>query len=132
MKTFDADDKNLPDVIEYIKSPLKEELSLALQNKIELAVEEIFVNIAHYAYEGNDGQVKVTTKVLENPKRLCIEFIDDGIQFNPLEKPDPDISLKAEDREIGGLGIFLTKKFMDKIEYRYENGNNILTIEKNL
>ncbi|MCR5496137.1 MAG: ATP-binding protein [Treponema sp.] len=132
MKTFDADDKNLPDVIEYIKSPLKEELSLALQNKIELAVEEIFVNIAHYAYEGKNGQVKVTTKVLENPKRLCIEFIDDGIQFNPLEKPDPNISLKAEDREIGGLGIFLTKKFMDKIEYRYENGNNILTIEKNL
>lgn len=132
MKTFDADDKNLPDVIEYIKSPLKEELSLALQNKIELAVEEIFVNIAHYAYEGKNGQVKVRTKVLENPKRLCIEFIDGGIQFNPLEKPDPNISLKAEDREIGGLGIFLTKKFMDKIEYRYENGNNILTIEKNL
>lgn len=132
MKTFDADDKNLPDVIEYIKSPLKEELSLALQNKIELAVEEIFVNIAHYAYGGKNGQVKVTTKVQENPKRLCIEFIDGGIQFNPLEKPDPDISLKAEDREIGGLGIFLTKKFMDKIEYRYENGNNILTIEKNL
>lgn len=132
MKTFDADDKNLPDVIEYIKSPLKEELSLALQNKIELAVEEIFVNIAHYAYEGKNGQVTVTTKIQENPKRLCIEFIDGGIQFNPLEKPDPDISLKAEDREIGGLGIFLTKKFMDKIEYRYENGNNILTIEKNL
>lgn len=131
-KTFEADDKNLAEVIEFVKSPVQDELSLEIENKVELAVEEIFVNVAHYAYGENTGTVTITSSLETEPKRLCVEFCDQGIPFDPLAKPDPDITLSAEDRKIGGLGIFLTKKFMDKVEYRYENGSNILYFEKNL
>ena len=79
-----------------------------------------------------EGKVKIVSQLKDNPERLCIEFSDQGVPFNPLEKPDPDITLSAEERNIGGLGIFLTKKFMDKVEYRFENGSNILYIEKKL
>ncbi len=131
-KTFEADDKNLAEVIEFVKSPVQDELTLEIENKVELAVEEIFVNIAHYAYGENTGTVTITSSLATEPKRLCVEFCDQGIPFDPLAKPDPDITLGAEERKIGGLGIFLTKKFMDKVEYRYENGSNILYFEKNL
>ena len=131
-KTFEADDKNLAEVIEFVKSPVQDELTLEIENKVELAVEEIFVNVAHYAYGENTGTVTITSSLTTEPKRLCVEFCDQGIPFDPLAKPDPDITLGAEERKIGGLGIFLTKKFMDKVEYRYENGSNILYFEKNL
>ncbi len=131
-KTFEADDKNLAEVIEFVKSPVQDELTLEIENKVELAVEEIFVNVAHYAYGENTGTVTITSSLETEPKRLCVEFCDQGIPFDPLAKPDPDITLSAEDRKIGGLGIFLTKKIMDKVEYRYENGSNILYFEKNL
>ena len=101
--------------------------------KIDVAAEEIFVNIAHYAYKeklaaGVSGQVWITC-TYEN-ELLTVIFRDKGVPFNPLARPDPDITLSAEDRSIGGLGIFLTKKYMDKVEYKYENDENVLTLKK--
>ena len=57
--------------------------------------------------------------------------MDNGAEYDPLEKEDPDVTLSAEDRQIGGLGIFMVKKIMDEVDYRYENGKNVLTLRKN-
>ena len=97
-----------------------------------VAVEEIFVNIAHYAYGGTPGEAVIGLDIVPDPKCCRIVFRDKGIPYNPLEKADPDITLSAEERQIGGLGIYMVKQSMDKVEYRYEDGCNILTIEKYL
>lgn len=99
---------------------------------LDVAVEEIFVNIAHYAYPEHDGQVTVRCCVEENPLRITIQFVDSGKPFNPLAKPDADITLSAEERSIGGLGILMVKKSMDTVDYAYEDGKNVLTIQKNI
>lgn len=101
--------------------------------QIEIAVEELYVNIARYAYRPvGDGYAAVRCEVLKDPLRVVIQFLDDGIPYNPLEKPDPDITKDADEREIGGLGIFMVKQSMDGIDYSYENGKNILTIRKTI
>ena len=98
------------------------------QNNIRIAVEEIFVNIASYAFPNGEGDVSVS--VIADSDKLSIEFCDSGIPYNPLDKADPDISMSADEREIGGLGIYMVKQMMDDVRYRYEDGKNILTIEK--
>lgn len=102
--------------------------------QIELAVEEIFVNIASYAYHPEVGQAEICVGVdaRDGPPTVRIQFLDSGRPFNPLEKPDADTTLAAEERGIGGLGILLAKKNMDDISYSYENEKNILTIRKKL
>ena len=99
-------------------------------NQIHLAVEEIFVNIVQYAYKDKVGICTIT--IDDNEDNIDFVFEDNGIQFNPLEKELPDVTLPSDKREIGGLGIFLIEKTMDKIEYKYENGKNILKISKKL
>ena len=98
----------------------------------ELSVEEIFINIAHYAYPDGKGFVLLSGEIMKDPKGLKMEFVDQGIPFDPLAKDDPDTSLGAEERSIGGLGIFMVKKNMDAMEYRYEDGKNHLTMVKNV
>ena len=120
-----ANDESMQTVNDFIHSLLPESCDEMLLNQIDLAVEEIFINIAHYS--GSDQAIikaEFTDNVLE------ITFIDKGRPFNPLARPDPDITLKAEEREIGGLGIFLTKKFMDSVSYEYKEGMNCLRIIK--
>ncbi|MDR3295046.1 MAG: ATP-binding protein [Clostridiales Family XIII bacterium] len=102
------------------------------QIQIDLAVEEIFVNIARYAYGSEGGDAVVSYELMEDPLRMRIRFQDEGVPYNPLLKEDPDISLSAEKRPVGGLGIFLVKKLMDQMEYRRENGRNILTVTKKI
>ena len=97
-----------------------------------LAVEEIFVNISSYAYHPEVGQAEVGVDIDGDPPTVTIRFLDQGRPFNPLEKPDADITLSAQDREIGGLGILLIKKIMDQVDYTYENGKNILIIKKEI
>jgi sigma-B regulation protein RsbU (phosphoserine phosphatase) len=97
------------------------------KNKIKIAMDEIISNVARYAYEDKEG--RVTIKVDTNDS-LKITVIDNGIPYNPLEKEDPDITLPAEDRGIGGYGIYLVKKIMDEIEYEYKDNQNILTMKK--
>jgi anti-sigma regulatory factor (Ser/Thr protein kinase) len=103
-----------------------------LRFKLRLSVEEAVENVVRYAYDGGIGWLEVGTDLDHDSLVLTIELRDAGVPFNPLEKPDPDVTLPAEDRDIGGLGIFLCKKMMDNISYRYQDGNNILTMEKKI
>ena len=128
-----ADDKNLETVLDFIHKLLPPDCETDLMYKIDVAAEEIFVNIAHYAYKdklpaGEFGQALITCTYED--ELLTIVFRDQGVPFNPLDRPDPDITLSAEDRSIGGLGIFLTKKCMDSVEYNYLDGKNVLTLRK--
>ena len=126
-----ASDENLPVVLEQVEELLVQDgCDAMVQMQIVMAAEELFVNIAHYAYEGQPGEAVIKLRFLENPHRFCMVFRDKGVPYNPLEHEDPDITLSAEDRQIGGLGIYLIKQTMDSIEYAYEEGENVLKIEK--
>ena len=100
--------------------------------QISVATDEIVTNIAMYAYAPGSGELTVCFAFDEEHRAAEITFIDEGIPFDPLKKEDPDVTLSAEKRQIGGLGIFLVKKTMDGMEYRRENGCNILTIRKRI
>ena len=102
------------------------------QTSIDIAVEELFVNIASYAYDSGIGTAIVQVTVNEEPLSVEITFIDNGKQYDPLAKPDPDTTLSVKQRKKGGLGIFMVKKSMDDVIYEYKEGKNILTIKKNL
>lgn len=103
------------------------------KTKICLAFEEIFVNIVNYAYPNTkEGMVTVKYGINEGTGVFHMIFIDDGVPYNPLVKRDPDVTLSAEKRNIGGLGIFLCKNFLDKMEYVYENNQNVLITEKKI
>ena len=105
---------------------------MKIQMQIDIAVEEIFVNIANYAYAPEIGTATVRVEVMGDPPSVDITFIDKGIPYDPLAKADPDVTLSAEERQIGGLGIFMVKKSMDDVKYAYLDGHNILTIKKGL
>ena len=101
--------------------------------QLELVVEEICVNIASYAYRPpGSGDVEISCDVVEDTMRVFITFSDEGPEFDPLGKEDPDITLGKDERPIGGLGIFLVKKNVDGVSYKREGGRNILTVEKRL
>ena len=108
------------------------DVPLKLQMPINVAVEEMFINIVHYAYPNGPGMASARFEILVNPRRVRITFKDRGIPYNPLAKEDPDISMSADDRLIGGLGIFMTKKFMDEVSYVYEDGQNVFSMIKYL
>ena len=134
VKIFEAADENLEAVNDFIHEQIKP-FSCHSQTlfQIDLAVEEIFVNISHYAYSPDKGTVQIDCSVEKNadaPAKLTVSFTDRGKAFNPLAKPDPDITLSVEEREIGGLGIFLTKKYMDSVLYEHKDNQNILTFTK--
>jgi len=118
------------EIIDYLMSSPDIPQDESLQFKIRLSIEEAVENVVRYAYEGGMGWIEVGTELDPEGVMLTIELKDAGVPFNPLEKEDPDVTLSAEEREIGGLGIFLCKQLMDHISYRYENGCNILTMSK--
>ena len=125
--------ENLKKVNEFIHEDLKKlECSMQEQFQIDLCVEEIFVNIASYAYGQEEGEAVIQSEISKEPKKIVITMIDRGMPYDPLQKEDPDITLSAEERGIGGLGIFLTKITMDNIRYEYKDSQNILTMEKNI
>ena len=128
-----AEIEKLPDVLSFIEQHLEEaDCPPKAQMQIAIAAEEIFVNIAHYAYAPGTGMATVRLELFPEPATAIITFIDRGVPFDPLAKPDPDVTLAAEDREIGGLGIYMTKKTMDDVRYEYREGRNILSMEKKL
>jgi anti-sigma regulatory factor (Ser/Thr protein kinase) len=102
------------------------------QMQIQIAVEELFVNIASYAYAPESGQAVIACQAETAPPSLTVQFRDWGKPFDPLAKKDADITLSAEERGIGGLGIYMVKDYMDEMSYVYEDGQNVLTIKKNL
>ena len=132
-KTFPAKTEALNDVLAYVEAVLEGfDCPMKTQMAICVAIEEVFVNVAHYAYGGGEGDMALGIDFDTESRTVTFRMTDRGVPFDPLQKPDPDITLSAEDREIGGLGIFIAKKTMDTISYAYENGENILTMIKKL
>lgn len=130
---IDANTGNLGKVLEFVDNFLEERgCSPKAKMQIDIAVEEIFVNIASYAYGGKKGSALVRVDSVLDPLSAVITFMDGGVRYDPLAKPDPDVTLSAEERPVGGLGIYMVKKSMDKIKYEYKEGKNILTIQKKL
>ena len=127
---IDAKTENLGKVLEFVDAELsKSECTAKVKTHIAIAVEEVFINISNYAYRPEIGGVIIRITVSED---VSIEFEDKGVPYNPLEKEDPDISVDIDEREIGGLGIFMVKKIMDAVEYRNVDNKNILIIRKTL
>lgn len=126
-----AKTENLDEVLSFVNCELeKQNCSMMAQMELDIAIEELFVNIAHYAYRPKEGPVTIQIDFKED--MISVVFIDNGIPYNPWERKDPDITLSAEEREIGGLGVYMVKKSMDHVDYSYEEGKNILTIQKNI
>ncbi len=124
---------NLNTVLQFIDTQLETtNCSAKMQMQIDLAVEEIFVNIANYAYSPKTGSALIKVEITQDSPAIRITFIDSGTPYDPLTKDDPDITLPSDKRAIGGLGIFLVKKIMDTIHYQYIHGKNTLTIIKKL
>ena len=129
--TLAATVENLEEVTDFVNAQLEAlDCPMKVQIQIDVAIDEIFSNIAHYAYQPEIGQATVRVEITENPLAAVITFIDNGIPYDPLAKADPDLTLSAEERQIGGLGIYMVKKSMDAISYQYKDGQNILTLKK--
>lgn len=131
--TVPAKNEELDRITEFVDAELEAcDCPLLIQFQIELAIEEIFVNIASYAYSPLEGEAEIRCEVLRDPLRVEIQFLDHGRPYDPLAKEDADTSPEANEEREGGLGILLVKKTMDDVRYVYENGRNILTIRKDL
>ena len=131
--TLEARLENIAVVTAFIDEQLEAlDCSMKAQTQIDIAIDELFGNIAHYAYPGGAGDATVRFDFDEATRTASLAFIDSGVPFDPLQKADPDVTLSAEARAIGGLGIFMVKKSMDKLEYRYENGFNVLMLHKRI
>lgn len=129
-KRFNPIKDKSSEIIEFLMSSPDIPDDDVLKFKLRLSIEEAVENVVRYAYDGGIGWLEAGIHFDQNTLLLTIQLRDAGVPFNPLEKEDPDLSLSAEDRTIGGLGIFLCKKMMDNIEYHYEDGNNVLTMTK--
>ena len=131
--TIAAAVENLEAVQAFVDERLEEAgCSVKAQMQIDVAVEEIFVNIASYAYAPGTGDAAVCVELPEDGSFVTISFTDRGKAYDPLSRDDPDISLPAEQRDVGGLGILMTKKLMDELSYEYKDGQNVLTMKKKL
>ena len=131
--TLAATVENIETVTDFVNEQLEAlDCPMKAQMQINIAIDELFGNIAHYAYNPEVGSATVRVEVSEAPLAVIITFIDNGVPYDPLGKDDPYITLSAEEREIGGLGIYMVKKSMDEITYEYKDGQNILKIKKNI
>lgn len=131
--TIDATVKNIEQVTAFVDEQLRGlDCPMKTQVQIDIAIDELFSNIARYAYNPEVGSATVRVEVCEDPVSVIITFIDNGMPYDPLAKADPDVTLSLEERGIGGLGIYMVKKTMDDIVYEYKDGKNILKIKKNI
>ena len=131
--TIAAAVENIETVTEFVNEQLEAyDCPMKVQIQIDVAIDELFSNIARYAYNPEIGIATVQVAVVEDPLSVVITFIDNGIPYDPLKKEDPDVTLSIEERGIGGLGIYMVKKTMDDITYEYKDGQNILAIKKRL
>ena len=127
--TTEADIQKLDEVLDFIDGYLEQwNCPLKALHQINIAAEEIFVNIAHYAYGDSTGEAKIS--IGKTGEFAEIIFTDSGMPYDPLAKPDPDITLPAEERDVGGLGIYMVKKSMDEVSYEYKDGCNVFTMRK--
>ena len=129
--TLRAETENLNQVLDFVNGLLEEKnCPMYVVLELDIAVEELFVNIAHYAYTPEKGDA--TIRVSFENEDVIITFIDSGIPYNPWAKEDPDTTLSLEERQIGGLGIYMVKKSMDEVDYEYRDGKNVVTIKKKI
>ena len=125
--------ENIPRVTAFVDEQLEAlECPMKAQMQIDVAIDELFSNIARYAYPEGAGDATVRFDFDQAKRMATIAFLDGGVPFDPLAKDDPDVNVGVEERGIGGLGIFLVKKTMDRVDYRYEDGKNVLTIQKRI
>jgi anti-sigma regulatory factor (Ser/Thr protein kinase) len=128
---IEAISENLDRTLDFVNAELeKMDCPPKTQLQIDIAIEEIFINIARYAYGPKPGFAVI--RIRTGPNEIRLEFEDKGMPYNPLEKDDPDIGIPVEDRPIGGLGVFMVKKMMDAVEYRYEGSSNLLSLKKTI
>ncbi len=131
--TLEASVEKLDEVLSFVDARLEAlDCPVKAQMMLDIAVEELFVNIASYAYAPDRGDATIRVQTQSEPKRVTITFIDSGVPYDPLQTPDPDLTLPAEERRIGGLGVFMVKKSMDDMRYERLDGRNVLTIVKDL
>ena len=131
--TIAATVENIEAVTDFVNEQLEAlECPVKARMQINIAIDELFGNIAQYAYHPKTGDATVRVEVIQEPLSVVITFIDQGVPFDPLKNEDPDTGLSAEERDVGGLGIFMVKKSMDEISYAYKDGKNILSIRKQL
>ena len=129
--TVEATVDNLNKVTSFVEKALEESgCPMKAQMQINIAIDEIFSNISYYAYQPNTGDATVQLEISEEPAEVTITFIDQGIPYDPLSQEEPDTTLSADERKIGGLGIFMVKKSMDDLSYEYKDGKNILKMKK--
>ena len=130
-RVFAAKREMLAEVIAFIEGKLEEAgCPMKTLMQITVAAEEAFINVASYSYPESEGTVTVDAEITDEPRTLVLTFTDQGIPYDPLAKADPDVTAAAEDRQIGGLGIYMFKKLMDEVSYEYRDGKNILTMKK--
>ncbi len=127
--TLAATVDNIPTVTDFVDQII-EDCPMKAIVQVNLAIDEIFGNIAHYAYPNGTGNATVSVDL--DDLSIKIVFSDEGVPFDPLQQTDPDIEQSVEERSVGGLGIFMVKKIMDFVEYEYREGKNILSIVKKL
>lgn len=128
-----AKKQELERVLAFIDEELESHnCSMKSQLQLDIAVEELFVNIASYAYGDEEGDATIRIEFFDETSDVEITFIDSGTPYDPLAKDDPDITLSAEERQIGGLGIYMVKKSMDDMRYEYKDNQNIVVIRKSL
>ncbi len=131
--TLSATTDNIDRVTDFVNEQLEAaDCPIKVQMQIDVAIDEIFSNIASYAYESNAGSATVQVSIEEESQTVILTFVDQGIPYNPLTNEDPDVTQSAEERKVGGLGIFLVKKIMDEVTYEYRDQENRLTLKKKL
>lgn len=129
--TVEATSENIQVITAFVDEQLeKYDCPMKAQAQIDIAIDELFGNIVRYAYHPEVGSATVQVEVVPEPLAVVITFIDQGKPYDPLAKEDPNVTLSAEEREIGGLGIYIVKKSMNDITYEYKDGRNILKIRK--
>lgn len=132
-RIFPAKTDELANVLSFAEEKLESfGASMKTVIAVTVAIEEVFVNVARYAYPDGEGDAVLAIGFDEKTRKVTFCLSDRGIPFDPLKKQDPDITLSAEERDIGGLGIFITRKTMDEVSYTYQNGENQLTMIKTI
>ena len=131
--TLDATVENIDKVVSFLDTELASlNCNDATKTKIFVAVDEVFSNIANYAYKPMNGKVTVKFNETQDNNQVEISFIDSGKPYNPLTNKDPDVTTSLEERQVGGLGIYIVKKSMDEVKYEYKENKNILTLIKKI
>lgn len=129
--TVDATIDNVQTITDFVDERLEEmNCPVKAQMQLNIVIDELCSNVARYAYSDKTGKVTVSVDTVDKPMKVWLTFTDEGVPYNPLAKEDPDITLSAEERKLGGLGIYMVKKMMDEFRYEYKDGKNIVTVCK--